>query len=350
MSAGFPDDVQVAIVTHNNLATLPETLESLAAIGCPAPRMTVVDIACTDGTGAWLATYWPDVQVRRLEKNAGPNPGRNLGITGATSRFVLLMDADVLIDPGTVQDLRAEMVADDRIGIGSPIVVHLDRPNIIQYAGVGIHYICEATNPWLNRTREERGPASADIGAAAASALLIDRQKAIDIGLFDERYFMGKDDGDFTHRMRIGGYLIRELATATVRHRSRPRSTWLFYYQIRNRWHFMLKNYEARTLMLMLPVLIVHEPLQFALLAAKGHAVTYFKAIGGLCRMLPALGADRRFVAGIRRNGDGVLLQSGPLILRDDFATGGLFRSAKAAYDGFLNGYWRLLRRTFLHA
>ena len=59
---------------------------------------------------------------------------------------------------------------------------------------------------------------------------------------------MGKDDGDFTHRMRIGGYRILELPEALVLHGSRPRSDWLFYYQIRNRWHFMLKNYQWRTL------------------------------------------------------------------------------------------------------
>ena len=205
MTGVFPADVQVAIVTHNNLAALPDTLDALAAAGCAPAAITVIDIACTDGTAGWLAAQWPAIRVRRLDANDGPNPGRNLGIREATSRFVLLMDADVLLDPGTVPRLRADMVADDRIGIGSPVVVHLDRPDVIQYAGVGIHYICEATNPWLNRTRQERGPAPADIGAAAASALLIDRQKAIAVGLFDERYFMGKDDGDFTHRMRIGG-------------------------------------------------------------------------------------------------------------------------------------------------
>jgi Xaa-Pro aminopeptidase len=46
----------------------------------------------------------------------------------------------------------------------------------------------------------------------------------------------------------MAGYYIRELADALAYHRSRPRGTWLFYYQIRNRWHFILKNYEWRTI------------------------------------------------------------------------------------------------------
>ena len=42
----------------------------------------------------------------------------------------------------------------------------------------------------------------------------------------------------------MAGYKIWELPQALVLHHSRPRSAWLFYYQIRNRWHFILKNYQ----------------------------------------------------------------------------------------------------------
>ena len=105
---------------------------------------------------------------------------------------------------------------------------------------------------------------------------------------------MGKDDGDFTHRMRIAGYRILELPDALVLHRSRPRSDWLFYYQIRNRWHFMLKNYQWRTLLAILPCLAVHEPLQLLVLHAKGHGGTYWKAVRGLMAMLPDLRARPR--------------------------------------------------------
>src|SRR5437667_4700235 len=261
LSTAFPSDVDVAIVAHDNLAVLPATLASLADAGCPSDRITVVDVASTDGTAAWLARDWPRTRVRRLDKNAGPSPGRNVGITEASRRFVLLMDADVRIERDTVQRLHAAMVADPTIKIGSPVVVHANRPEVIQYAGGAIHYICEAINPWLDRPLSERGTAPLDIGAAPTCGLLIDRQAAIEVGLFDERYFIGKEDGDFTHRIRVAGYRILELPCALVLHRARPRGTWLFYYQIRNRWHFMLKNYELRTLLAILPCLLIHESL-----------------------------------------------------------------------------------------
>jgi GT2 family glycosyltransferase len=344
----FPDDVEVAVVAHNSRATLPETLASLTDAGCPADRITVVDIASTDGMGDWLRHDWPAVRLRRLERNNGPNPGRNLGIIEGTRRFVLLMDADVRIRPDTVNLLHAAMAADASVKVGSPLVVRADSPEIIQYGGSAVHYICEAVNTWRNRPLAERGPLPQDIGAAPACTLLIDRQAAIDVGLFDERYFMGKEDGDFLHRLRMAGFTIREVPRAIAVHNSRPRKTGLFYYQIRNRWHFILKNYQLRTIVCLIPALVVYEPLQFLVLLAKGHGWTYVRAVGGLIAMLPALPRDRALARRIRRKPDRELLVSQPIVVGDALATNVVVRAGKGVYERLLNGYWRLLTRTVL--
>jgi len=344
----WPSDTGVAIVAHNNLPALPETIDSVLAAGCPPGRIVLVDVASSDGTADWLARTHPAIRVRRLDRNDGPSPGRNVGITEATQRFVLLMDADVRIRPDVVERLHAAMVADPTIKVGSPIVVHAGRPDRIQYAGGALHFVCEAVNPWLDRPLDERGPKPLDIGAAPTCALLLDRQAAIDVGLFDERYFIGKEDGDFTHRIRMAGYKIRELPEAIVLHNSRPRSAWLFYYQIRNRWHFILKNYELRTIAAIAPALLVHEPVQFAVLAAKGHALTYARALGGLVALLPTLPRDRALARRIRRRPDRELLVSAPMVARDDLIGSGWLRRAKTAYERTLDAYWRLLTRTVL--
>jgi GT2 family glycosyltransferase len=344
----WPLDVSVAIVAHNNLLVLPDTLQSLVGAGCPPTRITLVDVASIDGTADWLAREWPGIHLRRLERNDGPNPGRNLGITEATSRFVLLMDADVRVQPNTVEPLYQAMRAEPSVKVGSPIVVHAERPDVIQYAGGAMHYICEAVNPWLDRPLVERGHETRDIGAAPACALLLNREAAIEVGLFDERYFMGKDDGDFTHRIKMAGYRILELAESLVLHHSRPRSAWLFYYQIRNRWHFILKNYQARTIGCLVPMLLIYEPVQFVMLVAKGHGITYLRAVAGLLAMLPALPRDRALANRIRVKADSDLLISAPMVVREDLVSSGLVRRGKTLYEKLLTAYWKLLKKTVL--
>jgi GT2 family glycosyltransferase len=348
MSLGFPEDVGIAIVCHNNREKLTATIESLDAAGCARTKLLIVDVASTDGTPEWLRDVYPTVNMRVLDRNDGPNPGRNLGIRETPQPYVFLMDADVQVLPDTIPRLRAAMEEDRAIKIGSPIVVHAGDPCTIQYAGGRLHFICEAINPWVDRPLAARGTAPADVGVASANGLLIDRAAAVDVGLFDERYFMGKDDGDFTHRMRIAGHRIREVPEALVLHQSRPRGDWLFYYQIRNRWHFMLKNYQWRTLLAILPCLAVHEPLQLLVLHASGHGGTYWKAVRGVIAMLPDLGRDRALTARIRAVSDGSLLGSDRLIVRDDLLKNPLVRFGKGTYERLLTAYWGLLRHTVL--
>ncbi len=346
--APFPADVGVSIVCHNNLEKMKAGMASLDAAGCPHAAIIVVDVLSTDGTVEWLGARYPEVHVERLQKNDGPSPGRNVGIRLCRFPFVFLMDGDVLVQPETIQRLRNAMGNDVNIGIGSPIVVHVDAPDRIQYAEGSLHFICEAINPWMDRPLAERGADCRDIGVAPTCGLLLNRQLSIAIGLFDERYFIGKEDGDFTHRMRLAGYRILEVPDALVLHHSRPRGTWLFYYQIRNRWHFMLKNYQWRTLILILPCLLVHEPLQALVLHAKGHMRVYWRAVFGLFALLPSLGRDRALTHRIRRVRDAALLRADRLIVREDLASHTLVRAGKDLYEGFLRGYWWLLRRTLL--
>ena len=340
----FPNDVSVVVVAHNARRALWTTIESVLDAGCPPSRLTIVDVASTDGSVEETARRVPQIRLRRLEVNLGPNPGRNVGLREAPTPYVLLMDADVTVGPQTVQRLRATLDEDPAIAVGSPIVVHRDRPHLIQYADTGFHFICEAVNPYLDRPLKERGNAPRDIGTASASALLIARDAAIEVGLFDERYFMGKDDGDFTHRIVMAGYRIVEPPQALVRHHSRPRSAWLFYYQIRNRWHVILKDYQLRTIILLLPVLAVHELLQAALLLVAGHGLTYVKAFGGLLAMLPTLPADRAAVARFRKLSDRDLLRSGPIVARDDLIRHPALRAATRLYGHLLTSYWTLIR------
>ena len=52
----WPADVEVAIVAHDSLASLPPTVDALLAADCPPDRITVVDIARTARPHGWRAS------------------------------------------------------------------------------------------------------------------------------------------------------------------------------------------------------------------------------------------------------------------------------------------------------
>jgi GT2 family glycosyltransferase len=338
--AAFPSDITIAIVTHDSSESLTRVLDAVAATGCPVSRTLVLDVASRDATADIAASCIGDDRVVRLASNDGPNPARNEALRRSTTRFVLVMDADVLLLPETPAALRRAIAGED-VAVSAPLVVYASRPGVIQYAGGGVHYICEAVNRWMDQPVASRGTDARDIGAAPGAALLIDVAKALEVDGFDARYFLGKEDGDFLHRLRIAGYRLREVPDARVLHDNRPRSTWMFEYQIRNRWHFLLRNYEVRTLIVLAPALAVHELLQFGVLVLKGHAGSWLRACRGIAQLLPSLPADRARVRAYRRIGDRHLFSDDPLVVRADVGGASLFKNA---YDAWLRGYWRLVR------
>ena len=340
----FPEDVEVAVVAFNARQTLPRLIECVRATGAPDNRITVYDIASTDDSVAWLRQAYPHVRLLQLSVNNGPDPGRNLALRSAVKPYVLLLDADAYVRPDAPQRLRAALDPARMVGATVPVVVHANAPQTIQYASGSMHFICEAINPYQNRPLVQRGTAPRDIGVAPAVAYLIDVAVAKHIGLFDDRYFIGKEDGDFCHKLLIAGYRLVEDPLAIVEHQSKPRSSWLFVCQIRNRWHFLLKNYELRTLLLIAPALAVHEPMQFVVLTAKGHLGAYLRAVRELLPWLKTLRAERRQLAAIRRVHDRPLFSAAPLIVREDLVGGRIGGLMKRAYDRWLSGYWAIVR------
>jgi GT2 family glycosyltransferase len=339
----FPEDVDIGVVSHNGRQTLPRLFECIAAAAAPEDRVRVYDVGSTDGTAAWLAAEHPQVVVRRLEENVGPDPGRNWALRDATRPYLLLLDADALLYADAPARLRQALDPGARVGTVTPVT--LRTPDVIQYAGGGLHFICEAINPFFGKTRAERGTNLLDIGAAPAVALPIDVKVARYRGLWDDRYFIGKEDGDFSFRLRMAGYRLVEDPLALVEHATRPRSAWLFRHQIRNRWHFLLKNYELRTLIVILPALAIHEVVQLGMLTVRGHLGTWWQALKELVSWMPTLRAERRTIQGIRTVRDRDLLEYGPLLVRSDMVGGGVGRVLKQAYDAWLGAYWAMARQ-----
>lgn len=340
----FPADVDVAVVSHNGRQTLPRLLECLMAADAPRDRITIYDVASTDDSVAWLAAEWPGVRVDRLSVNNGPDPGRNRALRQCTTPYLLLLDADAYVRPDMTARLRDALDPSARVACTVPVVVHTHKPDTVQYASGSMHFICEAVNPFLDRPLVDRGTDDRDIGAAPGVAYLIDVAVSRRIGDFDDRYFIGKEDGDFCHRIVMAGYRLVEVGTALVEHHSKPRSAWLWPCQIRNRWHFLLKNYELRTLLLMIPALIVHEPMQFAMIVAKGQFGAYRRAVRELIPWLKTLRQERREIASFRKKPDGALFIAAPLVIRQDFVGGTAGRLFKSAYDAWLRGYWAVIK------
>jgi N-acetylglucosaminyl-diphospho-decaprenol L-rhamnosyltransferase len=103
-------DVTVVVATRNRRAQL---LASLAQH--PAP-VIVVDNGSQDGTPEAVAASFPEVQVVRLDHNAGA-AARNVGVELARTPFVAFADDDSFWAPGSLEQAAQLLRAHPRAGL-----------------------------------------------------------------------------------------------------------------------------------------------------------------------------------------------------------------------------------------
>ncbi len=95
--------ISVVIPTHNGAATLAACLESLQASSRAPFEIVVVDDASTLPAAEIASRF--NCRVERLEENVGAARAKNHGAALATGDILLFTDDDVVVAPGTLEQI-----------------------------------------------------------------------------------------------------------------------------------------------------------------------------------------------------------------------------------------------------
>jgi N-acetylglucosaminyl-diphospho-decaprenol L-rhamnosyltransferase len=173
----------------------------------------VIDNASTDGSAEMVAAEFPDVRLIRNAANVGFAAGNNIGIAASAGRYVLLLNSDTLVPPGTLETLVAFMEAHPQTGACSPRLLRPDgTPQ--PYAFGRDPTLGYLVRRGLNRLlfhRPLHNWATTDVLAVdwVSGACLMARREAIEqIGGLNEQIFMYFEDNDWCLRMRQAGWKV----------------------------------------------------------------------------------------------------------------------------------------------
>ena len=126
--AARPFDVTTVIVNWNTVDLLDDCLASVAA-EIPdgfTHQVVVVDNGSRDGSAEWLRTRHPDVTLIESPVNLGFCRANNLALRSSSSKFVLLINTDARLTPGSFQAMLDRLSDDPRAAIVGPRLVYGD--------------------------------------------------------------------------------------------------------------------------------------------------------------------------------------------------------------------------------
>ncbi len=342
-------EVTIAIITYNGINVIPLCLKSIFEQTYSFFQVIVINNASTDGTEDWIQQHYPQVQVINLPHNHGPNPARNMGIKNTPEHgLTLLIDDDAILDKDCLKVLIKAAQAHPDGAIWSPKIVDHDQPDTIQHSGTFIHYTGEAILVNSNQPVDRENRSALKVHAVSGTCLLLKRDAAVKIGLFDEDYFFGRTDGEFTFRLTLSGHCLYVIPEATCFHRVKSRGFTKVFYQIRNRWYFILSTYSLWTLFVLSPALIVYEVSLIVFLILKRKFGDYLNAMAAVMQNLPTIWQKRQSILASKVRSDRELLSGDFLHMRQELLQNHLLKFFKLFLDTFFYVYWRLVRHIII--
>ncbi len=204
--------VSGCIVTYNAKGKVDATIESLLekTVGVDF-TLYVVDNASEDGTAEYLKEKYPSVVVIANEKNDGFGAGHNKVIPFLKSDYHVVINPDILLKDDAISELSFFAQKDEKIGLLSPQIRFEDgRLQMLAKRNPSVRYL---GNHWFHKGDEPNKLMTEycmldmpedepfEITNATGCFMFFRTSVFMELGGFDERFFMYLEDCDIARRV-----------------------------------------------------------------------------------------------------------------------------------------------------
>ncbi len=219
--------LSIIIVNWNTRELLAQCLASIYANPPQGSfEVIVVDNGSTDDSLGMVCTAFPQAHIIRNGKNVGFARANNVGIEHSQGEYILLLNSDTLVLPGS---LDALLSAAERpmVGVVGPKLLNPDGS--FQASGNDFPTLLSEVLLLTGLARWIYGPSFPSYSAQTSSssrgcdwiggACLLARRAAVEqVGRLDTTYFMYVEEVDWCYRFRRAGWQVGYCAEAEIIH------------------------------------------------------------------------------------------------------------------------------------
>ena len=207
-------DLSILIVSWKMKDMLHDLLHSIAKHTSDVSyEMIIVDNHSGDGTSEMVRSEFPKAVLIQNPENRGVAPSRNQALRIAQGRYILILDADMLLVENAFKKMIDFMESRPDAGICGCKLTFADgkiQPNARRYPSLfafllrRLSFLSAARkSATLNRHEMAEWDRSdvRDVDYLIGACQMIRRKALEEVGLLDEKIFYGPEDIDFCMRM-----------------------------------------------------------------------------------------------------------------------------------------------------
>jgi GT2 family glycosyltransferase len=228
--------VSVVIVSFNTCDVLRRCLQALEAesgwLGGKQSGLEVIvaDNGSLDDSVPMLGREFPYVRLIRIGHNIGFAAANNLMFAEARGRYVILLNSDAFLCPGSLKKAIEHMESTPDIGMGGGRLIGADgswQPSARQFPCLlndflslsGLAHKFRASRFWGRADRSWADPMQQSDADWVPGAFSIIRTSVLrQVGGFDEAFFLYYEEVDLCRRIRAAGYMVRYWPDVVVVH------------------------------------------------------------------------------------------------------------------------------------
>jgi GT2 family glycosyltransferase len=227
-------ELSISIVNFNTKEPLRRCLKSIQnTIGELNYEVIVVDNNSKDGSAEMLRNEFAFVKLIANKENKGATVAKNQSFRQAKGRYVLILDSDIEILPGAIEEMFHFMDMNPKVGVLGPSVLfpnhqpqhscNKSAPNLwssflnkfLFFANLRYRFYRSKLGDLYLKRRYNKPKEFVWLGGMC---LLVRQELIQQIGGMDEIFFIYYDDTDFCLRTRNAGWKVYYLPSASVIH------------------------------------------------------------------------------------------------------------------------------------
>ncbi|MCD4690300.1 sugar transferase [bacterium] len=225
-------DLSIIIVGYNSAEPLRECLRSLEGCGDRLARETIlIDNASADDTVDMVRREFPGVAVYQNGANVGLARAVNRGIRESVGRYVLVLNPDIEVRSGALDELVAFMDATPGAGLAGSKLINEDASLQLSCRSFYTFWTLLLRRTFLGKVfRQSRAirrhlmldydhEDPSEVDWVLGACMIVRRSAMADVGPMDERFFLYFEDVDWCYRMWRGGWKVWYVPASTMNHR-----------------------------------------------------------------------------------------------------------------------------------